>query len=224
MSDPRRYSISILEDYSEKPLQEIALAVTKKIEKEISADDFTLEDIEDLELGTNFLTTEEPYTWRNVVEDLAPAFTAFPDTCFCLSVSDGEYGGQYRTLFFNGKAVTQYPEIRYEEFHPNDFEYQASEKTALEKIAIAVEKIENAASKHLNKMRESLGESMFGYASDVEKEVADDVSPDSPPKQGNFAETTRKITNPQINTDNLKKVVAEMDERIERVFGSRQDA
>ncbi|MCA2594023.1 MAG: hypothetical protein IM526_02530 [Microcystis sp. M38BS1] len=171
MSDPRRYSISILEDYSEKPLQEIALAVTKKIEKEISADDFTLEDIEDLELGTNFLTTEEPYTWRNVVEDLAPAFTAFPDTCFCLSVSDGEDGGQYRTLFFNGKAVTQYPEIRYPDFHINDFEYQSSDKTPLEKIAVTVEKVEKAASEHLSKVIDALSKNAFGYASDAEKEV-----------------------------------------------------
>ena len=131
MADPRRYSISILENYSDIPLQKIALAVTKKIEKEISADDFTLEDVEELELGANFLTTEDPYTWRNVVEDLAPAFIDFPDTCFCLFVSDGEDGGQYRVLFFNGKAVAQYPEIRYEEFRPNDFEYQTSKKEPL---------------------------------------------------------------------------------------------
>jgi hypothetical protein len=131
MADPRRYSISILENYSDSPLQEIALIITKKIEKEISADDFTLEDVEDLELGTNFLTTEEPYTWQNVVKDLSPAFTDFPDTCFCLSISEGECGGQYRVLFFNGKAVTQYPEIRYEEFRPNDFEYEVSNKIPL---------------------------------------------------------------------------------------------
>jgi hypothetical protein len=131
MSDPRRYSISILENFSDIPLQEIALIITKKIEKEISADDFTLEDVEDLELGTNFLTTEEPYTWQNVVKDLSPAFTDFPDTCFCLSISEGECGGQYRVLFFNGKAVTQYPEIRYEEFRPNDFEYEVSNKIPL---------------------------------------------------------------------------------------------
>jgi hypothetical protein len=131
MADPRRYSISILENYSDIPLQKIALAVTKKIEKEISSDDFTLEDVEDLELGSNFLTTEDPYTWWNVIEDLAPAFTDFPDVCFCLSVSDGEDGGQYRVLFFNGKYVKQYPEIRYEEFRPNDFEYEASKKEPL---------------------------------------------------------------------------------------------
>jgi hypothetical protein len=34
-------------------------------------------------------------------------------------------------LFFNGKAVTQYPEIRYEEFRPNDFEYEVSNKIPL---------------------------------------------------------------------------------------------
>jgi hypothetical protein len=132
MVDPRHYSISILENFSDKPLQEIALAVTKKIEKEISEDDFTLwDEAEDLELGKNFLTTEEAYTWYFVAEDLAPVFVDFPDTCFCLSVSDGEDGGQYRVLFFNGKTVTQYPEIRYEEFRPNDFEYQTSRKKSL---------------------------------------------------------------------------------------------
>lgn len=133
MADPRHYSISILEDYSDKPLQEIALAIAKKIEKDISEDDFTLWDAaEGLKLGTNFLTTEEAYTWYFVADDLVPVFSDFPDTCFCLSVSDGEDGGQYRVLFFNGKYVKQYPEIRYEEFRPNDFEYQASEKTSLE--------------------------------------------------------------------------------------------
>ena len=187
MSDPRRYSISILENFSDIPLQEIALIITKKIEKEISADDFTLEDVEDLELGTNFLTTEEPYTWQNVVKDLSPAFTDFPDTCFCLSISEGECGGQYRVLFFNGKAVTQYPEIRYEEFRPNDFEYQTSDKVSLEsdyaKLAAilkgvaekkrSVEGSINEARQLLDlppvPRRESLGESMFGYPSDVEK-------------------------------------------------------
>jgi hypothetical protein len=132
MADPRHYSISILENFSDKPLQEIALAVAKKIEKDISEDDFTLwDEAEDLELGANFLTTEEAYTWYFVADDLLPIFKDFPDTCFCLSVSDGECGGQYRALFFNGKYVKQYPEIRYEEFRPNDFEYQASEKTPL---------------------------------------------------------------------------------------------
>ena len=141
MSDPRRYSISILENYSDIPLQKIALAVAEKIEKEISRDDFTLEDVEDLELGTNFLTTEDPYTWYRVVEDLTPAFIDFPDVCFCLFVSDGEDGGQYRSLFFNGKAVTQYPEIRYPEFRPNDFEYEASDKAPLESTENNVEKV-----------------------------------------------------------------------------------
>ena len=134
MSDPRHYSISIIENYSDKSLPEIALAVLKKIESEVSSDDFTLEDVEDLTLGVNFLTTEDPYTWRNIIEDLAPVFVDFPDTCFCLSVSDGEDGGQYRILFFNGKAVEQYPEIIYEEFRPNDFEYQTSKKEPLPTI------------------------------------------------------------------------------------------
>jgi hypothetical protein len=131
MADPRRYSISILENYSDIPLQKIALAVTKKIEKEISSDDFTLEDVEDLELGTNFLTTKNPYTWHYVATDLAPVFADFPDTCFCLSVVSSENGGQYRVLFFNDKAVLQYPEIRYPEFRLNDFEYETSKKEPL---------------------------------------------------------------------------------------------
>lgn len=214
MSDPRHYSISIIEDYSDKPLQEIALAVAKKIEKDISEDDFTLwDEAERLGLGTNFLTTEEEFTWRSVAEDLAPIFSQFPDTCFCLSVGDGEDGGQYRVLFFNGKYVKQYPEIRYEEFRPNDFEYQASKKKSLLEQQFAEVEKKNRAE------REVVTERLIKIAG-----MADDVSPDSPPKQGNFAETIRKITNPQINTDNLKKVIAEMDERIERVFGSRQDA
>ena len=204
MSDPRHYSISILENFSDKPLQEIALVVAKKIEKEISEDNFTLwDDAVNLEVGTNFLTTEQSYTWYFAADELLPILKDFPDTCFCLSVSDGECGGQHRVLFFNGKWVKQYPEILYEEFRPNDFEYQASKKKSLLEQQFA----------------EVETERLIKIAG-----MADDVSPDSPPKQGNFAETIRKITNPQINTDNLKKVIAEMDERIERVFGSRQDA
>jgi hypothetical protein len=42
----------------------------------------------------------------------------------------------------------------------------------LEKIGDVVEKVEKAASEHLRKMAESMGESMFGYVSDAEKEVA----------------------------------------------------
>jgi len=156
MADPRHYSISILENFSDKPLQEIALVVAKKIEKEISEDDFTLwDEVEDLELGTNFLTTKEAYTWHSVADDLAPMFTDFPDTCFCLSVSDGEDGGQYRILFFNGKAVTQYPEIRYEDFRPNDFDYQASAKTPLES---AENNVEELISKTCNKIAASMTE------------------------------------------------------------------
>jgi hypothetical protein len=146
MADPRHYSISILENFSDKPLQEIVLAVARKIEKEISEDDFTLwDEAQGLELGTNFLTTEEAYTWYSVAEDLALVFADFPDTCFCLSVSDGEAGGQYRILFFNGKWVKQYPEIHYEDFRPNDFEYQVSAKKSFldERITKIAEMIES---------------------------------------------------------------------------------
>lgn len=133
MGDPRRYSISILENFSDKSLQEIALTVARKIEKEISEDDFTLwDETEELELDENFLTTEEAYTWYFVEDDLLPVFTDFPDTCFCLSVSNGECGGgQYRVLFFNRKYVKQYPEICYPEFRLNDFEYETSDKKPL---------------------------------------------------------------------------------------------
>ena len=132
MSDPRHYSISILENYSDKSIHEIALIITQSISY-IGSDDFILHGTKELELGTEFLYTEYPFTWHSVKEDLAPAFRDFPDTCFCLSVSagdDGE-GGEYRVLFFNNKAVTQYPEVRYEDFRPNDFEYEASGKTPL---------------------------------------------------------------------------------------------
>jgi hypothetical protein len=156
MADPRHYSISIIENYSDKSLQEIALAVTKKIEKDVSEDDFTLWDAaEGLELGTNFLTTEEAYTWYFAADDLLPTFTDFPDVCFCLSVGDGEGGGQYRVLFFNGKYVKQYPEIRYEEFRPNDFEYQASDKTPLKK---AEKEVEEVISHVCNKIAASMTE------------------------------------------------------------------
>jgi hypothetical protein len=110
MADPRHYSISILENFSDKSLHEIALVVTESVE---------------------FLYTEEPITWREAEKELAPAFRDFPDACFCVFVSDGEDGGQYRTLFFNGKAVTQYPEIRYPEFRLNEFEYETSSKKSL---------------------------------------------------------------------------------------------
>ena len=132
MPDPRRYSISILENYSDKSLHEIALIITQSVSY-IGADDFILHNAKKLELSTEFLYTEYPFTWHSVKEDLAPAFCDFPDTCFCLSVSAGDdgKGGEYRVLFFNNKAVTQYPEVRYEDFRPNDFEYQASGKIPL---------------------------------------------------------------------------------------------
>lgn len=156
MADPRHYSISIIENYSDKPLQEIALAVAKKIEKDISEDDFTLWDAaEELELGTNFLTTEEAYTWHFVADDLAPIFANFPDTCFCLSVSGGEDGGQYRVLFFNGKYIKQHPEIRYPEFSLNEFEYEASNKVPLDS---AESKVKKVISHVCNKIAESMTE------------------------------------------------------------------
>ena len=130
MSDPRYYSISIIENYSNKSLHEIALVVTESVFY-IKPDEFILCQTRNLTLGTEFLYTEEPITWREAEKELAPAFRDFPDTCFCVFVRDGEDGSQYRILFFNGKSITQYPEIRYEDFRPNDFEYQASEKTPL---------------------------------------------------------------------------------------------
>ncbi|QIW88531.1 hypothetical protein [Pseudanabaena phage PA-SR01] len=136
MADPRHYSISIIENYSDKPLQEIALAVAKKIEKDISEDDFTLEDVEELELGTNFLTTEEAYTWYFVADDLAPMFADFPDTCFCLSVSDGEGGGQYRVLFFMSAYwyhLTCKEDSRLNRVHDWETELLAAQLTALPK-------------------------------------------------------------------------------------------
>jgi hypothetical protein len=122
----------MLENYSEdKSLHEIAIIITESVFY-IKPDEFILGQTKNLTLGTEFLYTEEPSTWREAEKELAPAFRDFPDTCFCLAVSDGEAGGQYRVLFFNGKWVKQYPEIRYPEFHLNDFEYQASEKIPLE--------------------------------------------------------------------------------------------
>jgi hypothetical protein len=130
MADPRRYSISILENFSDKSLHEIALVVTESVFY-IKPDEFILGQTKELTLGTEFLYTEEPITWREAEKELAPAFRDFPDACFCVFVSDGEDGGQYRTLFFNGKAVTQYPEIRYPEFRLNEFEYETSSKKSL---------------------------------------------------------------------------------------------
>jgi hypothetical protein len=119
-------SVSILENYSDKSLAEIALCVAAKIVK--TAPEILLKNCNNLSLGVNFLDIPEPYdstTW----DDMEIAFQDFPDTCFCVSVSEEDT--QYRVLFFNGKAVTQYPEIRYEEFRPNDFEYQTSKKEPL---------------------------------------------------------------------------------------------
>lgn len=151
-------------------------------------DDFVLQNCKKLILGVEFLhTPKEPFSWDGMISDLEIAFRDFPDTCFCLSVRDGEDGGQYRVLFFNGKYIKQYPEIRYEEFRPNDFEYQTSDKVSLEsdyaKLAAilkgvaekkrSVEGSINEARQLLDlppvPRRESLGESMFGYPSDVEK-------------------------------------------------------
>jgi hypothetical protein len=154
MADPRRYNISILENYSDKSLHEIAIVVTESIFY-IKPDEFILGQTKNLALGTEFLYTEEPITWREAEKDVVPAFRDFPDVCFCLSVSGGEDGGQYRTLFFNGKSVTQYPEIRYEEFRPNDFEYQASGKAPLES---AKNKAEEVISHACNKIAASMTE------------------------------------------------------------------
>lgn len=131
MSNPRRYSISILENYSDKSLHEIAIVIAQKV-LTVQPENFVLQNTEDLDLGVEFLhTPDDPFSWM-YINDLLPIFNNFRDTCFCLSVSDGECGGEHRSLFFNGKAIKQYPEIRYPEFHINDFEYQASDKTPLE--------------------------------------------------------------------------------------------
>jgi hypothetical protein len=149
MSDPRRYGISILENYSDKSLYEIALIATQSV-----PEDFLLQNTTQLALGVEFLFTEEAFTWRSIEQDLAPAFREFPDTCFCVSVTDGEESGtDYRILFFNGKTVTQYPEIRYPDFRLNDFEYEASEKTALGSVEKNVEEL---ISKTCNKIAASM--------------------------------------------------------------------
>lgn len=140
MSDPRRYSISILENFSDKPIYEIALQVAELVV--YKQEDFALQNTHQLSIGIDFLhTPEDPFTWGEATYDLQPVFDRFPDTCFCLSVSDGEESdSSYRVLFFNYKNVTQYPEIRYPDFRINDFEYEASEKGSVIRLATASRK------------------------------------------------------------------------------------
>lgn len=166
MSDPRRYSISILENYSEKSLHEIALVVTQKV-LAVQPEIFVLQNTENLDLGVEFLHTPEASFGWMYINDLFPIFNNFRDTCFCLAISDSECGGEHRALFFNGKSVKQPPEIRYPDFHINDFEYQASSKKELPPIVAKLKPVEVRQPIPIK----SLGESMFGYASDAEKEV-----------------------------------------------------
>ena len=188
MSDPRRYSISILENYSDKSLYEIAIVVTESIFY-IKPDEFILGQTKNLALGTEFLYTEEPITWREAEKDVVPAFRDFPDTCFCLSVSNGEDGGQYRSLFFNGKAVTQYPEIRYPEFHLNEFEYETSEKAPLESAEKEVTTFQGLEEAYNQKPEEA--PTLVSFLNSL---VADEVTRNTPPKQGNYAKTIREKT------------------------------
>jgi hypothetical protein len=131
MADPRHYSISILENFSDKSLHEIAIVVAELAIRKQEA--FVLQETQLLDVvGIEFLhTPDDVFTWYEAKDDLQPVFDQFPDVVFCLSVSDGEAGGQYRVLFFNGKNIEQYPEIRYPEFHLNDFDYQTSKKEPL---------------------------------------------------------------------------------------------
>ena len=130
-------SISILENYTDTSNHQIALVLVETLQNSINFNGiFEVIDASELEIGSPFLRTTEytnfPKSFR---DDFLNIFTNFPDVCFCLFFidEDNDTASDYRVLFFNGKAVTQYPEIRYPEFHVNDFEYEASEKTLLKR-------------------------------------------------------------------------------------------
>lgn len=132
-------SISILENYTDTFNHQIALVLVETLQNSINFNGiFEVIDASELEIGSPFLRTTEytnfPKSFR---DDFLNIFTNFPDVCFCLFFidEDDETASDYRVLFFNGKAVTQYPEIRYPEFHVNDFEYEASNKVVLPTVA-----------------------------------------------------------------------------------------
>lgn len=127
MSDPRRYSISILENFSDKTFHEIALSIAEMIID--IQDEFKLQNTKRLGLGIDFLhTPDDPFTWYGVAEDLCPIFSEFPDVCFCVNVDATEGDNKsYRIVFFNHQHLKQYPETIYPMFHPDHFERDANE-------------------------------------------------------------------------------------------------
>jgi len=131
------FSISILENYTDKSIHQIALLIVEALQNSLNFRDlFELTDAAELEIGSVFLQSVEAVESPEYFpEDFLGVFINFPDVCFCLSVLDDcdDTASDYRLLFFNGKSITQCPEIRYPEFHVNDFEYEASEKTLLKR-------------------------------------------------------------------------------------------
>ena len=128
-------SISILENYTDKSIHQIALLTVELLQNSLNFQGlFEIVDVAELEVGSVFLRTTDPIAFpESFREDFLNFFTNFPDVCFCLFVLDDcdDTASEYRVLFFNNKAVTQYPEIRYEDFRPNDFEYESSDKILL---------------------------------------------------------------------------------------------
>ena len=128
-------SISILENYTDKSIHQIALLTVEMLQNSLHFQGlFEIVDASELEIGSVFLRTTEAISYPEAFcKDFLDFFTNFPDVCFCLSVLDDcdDTASEYRVLFFNNKAVTQYPEVRYEDFRPNDFEYETSDKILL---------------------------------------------------------------------------------------------
>lgn len=145
------FSISILENYTDKPIHQVALLIAEVLQNSLNFRGlFELTDTSELEIGSVFLQSVEAVESPEYFpKDFLGVFINFPDVCFCLSVLDDcdNTASDYRVLFFNGKLITQYPEIRYPEFHVNDFEYEASEKITLEPVPTEKELPERMASK-----------------------------------------------------------------------------
>ena len=145
------FSISILENYTDKSIHQIALLIVEALQNSLNFRDlFELTDAAELEIGSVFLQSVEAVESPEYFpEDFLGVFINFPDVCFCLSVLDDcdDTASDYRLLFFNGKSITQCPEIRYPEFHVNDFEYEASEKITLEPVPTEKEVPERMAGK-----------------------------------------------------------------------------
>ena len=133
MASPKYYHLEVLENNSRDSLAKLVLIFLAACNG--SGADFDDErDYDDGELVSFKLKNEEPFDWLELQAEMLYVSKLIPDVCFCVTefpTEDVAYVTQCRHIFYNGKCVTQEPEIIYPHFSINNFEYETSDKIAL---------------------------------------------------------------------------------------------